>query len=156
MLAAGDLRAAARERIEDADGRRLDGGRLRRVRPRIAEPRAQEAAPAQRADLLQTDVTVGAVARIRALFLIPLADAEIDVVVLVDAGREAQRLIDRHRVIDVDVAVEAVGSLTRRQRFSARLAVAGRDVDVRRLRLTVVVEKNSERALVLDQRPVAC
>ncbi len=155
MLSAGQLRAAAGEGVEHADGLLLDGRRGDGVIPRILAARAKESATAQRTDLLQADRPVGAVARVGALFLIPLADAEVRVVVGVDVDREAERLVDRQRVIEAEGAVEPGGLLLRGQCFGAGCAVAGRDVDVRRLRAAGVVDEEVVAGLVLDDRAAA-
>ena len=155
VLAAGDLRAAHRERIEDPHGRHLDRGGARAVAPRVAHAGPQERAAAERADLLHHELAVVVLARVGALLAIPLADALVPVLEGVVAKAEAQRLIDGQRVIDIQVAVEAVVVALDRHRFGAVLAIRRHDVDVRRLAAVHVVDEEVERALVLDQRAAA-
>src|SRR5207247_6309697 len=108
MLTAGELRAAAGERIVYADGHRLGGGSRIEIRQHELKPRAQERPSANRAEVLDAHVVGAIVGRVRAFRLVVATDP---LVVVGEPGQvvtKAERLIERQRVVHLTVYEQRV------------------------------------------------
>ena len=149
--AAGDLRAAAGERVVDPDGHAVDRRARRRVAPRILEPRVDEGAAAERSDFLNPERVVVLVAVVGAIDLVVAADAEVVLRRVVLVVVDAQRLVLGDGVVEHRVDVLVGARLPQRHRLGDQ--PAGRlHVEIRRVERGRTVQRDVERGAVLDQR----
>src|SRR3989475_6744775 len=146
MLAAGELRAAAREEVVDANRRRL-GRRYRPgVRDEHLEPRTPERAPSERPEMLDADVVGAVFVRECPLGAVVAADAEVLVRKAREVVPDPQRLVERERVVHLPVHEQVVAWSRQLQRLGAG---AGREdrVEVRRVVSIRAEYKQAKRAL---------
>ena len=153
MLAAGQLRPAAGEGVVDADRRRLRGGHRLGVRDEHLHPRSQERAASQRSEMLHADVVRAILVRVRALRFVVAADAEVFVREAAEVVAEAQRLVERDRVVHLAVHEQVLARGSQFQRLGLRAGGQHR-VEVRRVVRIHPEDEQAERALVLDERAV--
>src|SRR5438105_14845257 len=108
MIAAGELGAAARECVEHPNCRRFRGRRRGDVGPDELQTGPRHRSPAQRTEMLNAEVVDVGVSRVRTLWLVVAADAEVAVRKPRQVVAESQRLIERARVIHLSVDEQAV------------------------------------------------
>ena len=151
VLAAGQLRAAGRERVVDAGGRCLRGRDRIAVGPEQLQPRSPEGAAPKRAEMLRADVVCAVLGRVGAFDLVKAADALVLVGEAAQVVGEADRLVERQGVVHLPVHEQVVARRPDRQRLGARAAARQHDVQVRRVVRAGPEGVDVERALVLDE-----
>src|SRR5439155_15761525 len=106
---------------------------------------------AKRSKMLDPDVVHAVLGGVRMFGLVVAADAQVVVRETGQVIREAQRLIERDRIVQLPVDKEVVAGRLEGQRFRARSG-GQRDIQVRCVVRVHAEQVDVEGAFVLDQR----